>query len=159
MRIAVTHEQARVSVAWVSEGNDEMYEGSGEKKRKKERRKEKKKERKGRRKEERKEKPWRGRIKCEEGGIFKWASSLLRLEYVTSGISLSLSLLPSLCPWVFLRHFSQYENIVRVILKPARNVFLPRQREFFLPFYLCKNVINTNFMRCEIYYIYIYSIR
>ena len=81
VRIAVTHEQARVSsrVAWVSEANDEMKEA--DEKRKKE-------EKKG------KKNPWRGRIKCEEGGIFKWASSLLRLEYVTSGISLSLSLPP-----------------------------------------------------------------
>lgn len=92
--------------------------------------KEKKKRGGKKRKEKRKKNPWRGRIKCEEGGIFKWASSLLRLEYVTSGISLSLfsfflsPILPSLSPWVFLRYFSQYENIVRVILKPARNVFL-----------------------------------
>lgn len=81
VRIAVTHEQARVSnrVAWVSEANDEMYEGSGQKKEEKKRKKEKG----GKKREKRKKKPWRGRIKCEEGGIFKWASSLLRLEYVT----------------------------------------------------------------------------
>ena len=116
MRIAVTHEQARVSsrVAWVSEANDEMYEGSGRKKKK------------GRK--EREEKPverknkMRGRRDIQMGVLV----IATRIRYFRNLAVPFPSSLPSLlCPgWVFLRHFSQYENIVRVILKPARNVFL-----------------------------------